>query len=60
MQYNYFQYQVMFFSVFIIFANFQDYINKVLVEKINIFIIIYINNIMIFIKNTSQSYIKAI
>lgn len=39
---------------------FQDYINKIFIEKPNLFVIIYMNNILIYIKDFGQSYIKAI
>ena len=43
----------MFFSLFNILANFQDYINKVLAKKLNIFIIVYLDDIFIYIKDLS-------
>lgn len=41
-------------------ATFQDYINKFLAEKLNIFIIIYLNIIPIYSKNKGKKYVKAI
>ncbi len=41
-------------------ATFQEYINKILVEKLNIFVIIYLDNIFIYTKNKRKDYIKAI
>ena len=32
-------------------ASFQGYINKILAEKLGIFIIVYLNNILIYIKD---------
>ena len=32
-------------------ASFQDYINKILAKKINIFIIVYLDNIFIYTKD---------
>lgn len=32
-------------------ASFQDYINKILVEKLDIFVIVYLDEILINIKN---------
>ena len=32
-------------------ANFQDYINKILIKKLNIFIIVYLNDIIIYTKD---------
>ena len=41
-------------------ANFQRYINKILIEKLKVFIIVYLDNILIYIENRSQSHINAI
>ena len=32
-------------------ASFQDYINKILAKKLDIFVIIYLNDILIYIKD---------
>ena len=50
----------MFFGFFNISTTFQKYINKILIEKFDIFIIIYLDNILIYIKDLSQAYIEAI
>ena len=34
-------------------ASFQGYINKILAEKLNIFVIVYLDDIFIYIKNLS-------
>ena len=60
MQYGYFEYQVMSFSLFNTSASFQDYIKKILVEKLDVFVIVYLNDILIYIKNTGQGYVKAV
>ncbi len=41
-------------------ATFQDYINKILVEKLNIFIIVYLDNIFIYTENERKEYIKVV
>ncbi len=41
-------------------ANFQGYINKILTKKLDVFIIIYSDNILISIKESGQPYIEAI
>ena len=41
-------------------ATFQRYINMILAKKLNIFIIIYLDNILICTKNLDQLYVKAI
>ena len=40
-------------------AIFQKYVNKILTEKLNIFMIIYLDNILIYTKNPSQPHVKA-
>ena len=41
-------------------ASFQDYINKIPVKKLNIFIIVYLNNIFIYTKDPGQAHINAV
>ena len=41
-------------------ANFQGYINKILIEKLNFFVIIYLDDILIYIKDKSQGHIEAV
>ena len=41
-------------------ASFQSYINKILAKKLDIFVIIYLNNIFIYIKDLGQSHIKTV
>ena len=50
----------MLFGLFNFLASFQDYINKILAKKLDIFAIIYLNNIFIYTKNPKQSYIKVV
>ena len=38
----------------------KRYINKILAKKLNIFIIIYLNDILIYMKNLEQLYIEAV
>lgn len=40
-------------------ANFQGYINKILAKKFDIFIIIYLDDIFIYIEDPNQSYVTA-
>ena len=51
--YGYFKYQVMFFGLFNAPAIFQGYINKILAKKLDIFVIVYLNDILIYTKNSS-------
>ncbi len=57
---SYFKYQVMPFSLSNASANFQEYINKILAEKLNNFIIVYLDNILIHSENLRQSHKEAI
>ena len=41
-------------------ASLQGYINKILAKKLDIFVIIYLNNIFIKIKYLDQAYVNAI
>ncbi len=41
-------------------ANFQSYINKILAEKLNVFIIMYLDNILVYTKESSQSHMEAV
>ena len=43
-----------------VLASFQSYINKISAKKLNIFIIVYPNNILICIKDAGQAYIETI
>ena len=47
------------FSLFNALATFQGYVNKILAEKLNIFIIVYLDDILIYIKDPSQPYVEA-
>lgn len=41
-------------------VSFQGYINKIVAKNIDILIIIYLNNILIYIKDSSQLYVKIV
>ena len=41
-------------------ASFQRYINKILAEKLDIFIIIYFNDILIYTEDPGQAYVNAV
>ena len=40
-------------------ASFQGYINKILAKKLNIFVIIYLDNIFIYTKDPGQAYVNV-
>ena len=41
-------------------ASFQSYINKILAKKLNIFIIVYLNNIFIYTKDPGQGHVEVV
>ena len=41
-------------------ASFHNYINKILAKKLNIFVIVYLNDIFIYVKDLSQAHVNAI
>ena len=49
--YGHLEYQVMPFDFSNAPASFQRYANKILVEKLDVFIIVYFNDILIYIKD---------
>ncbi len=60
MKYGHFKSQVMLFDHFITSASFQDYINKILAEKHDIFVVVYLDDILIYIKNPGQPYMEVV
>ena len=47
------------FKLFDALISFYSYINKILAKKLDIFVIIYMNDIFIYIKNLNQDYVEA-
>ena len=41
-------------------AIFQGYVNKILAEKLDIFVVIYLDDILIYTKNPGQPYVEAV
>ena len=50
-QCSHFESQIMFFVLFNVAASFHDYINNILAKKLNIIVIIYLNDILIYTKD---------
>ena len=50
----------MLFSFSNTLAIFQGYVNKILAEKLDIFVIVYLDDILIYIKDPDQPYIEAV
>ena len=59
-RYGYFKYQVLPFWLFYAPISFQGYINKILAEKLNIFVLVSFNNILIYTEKTSQLYVAVV
>ena len=59
-RYGHFEYQVMPFGLSNAPATFQGYVNKILAEKLDIFVVVYLDNILIYTKDLGQPYVEAI
>ena len=59
-RYGHFEYQVMFFGLSIIPATFQGYVNKIVAEKLDIFLVIYLDDILIYTKNLGQTHVEVV
>ena len=59
-QYGHFKYQVISFGLFNAPATFQRYINKILAKKLDVFVIIYLDNILIYMEDSGQLHVEAI
>ena len=59
-RYGYFEYQVMFFGLSNASASFQDYINKILAKKLDICVIVYLDDILVYTKDLCQPYVNVV
>ena len=59
-QYSHFEYQVMLFGLSNAPATFQGYVNKILAEKLDIFVIVYLNDILIYTEDPGQPHVEAV
>ena len=41
-------------------ASFQGYINKILAEKLDVFVIFYLDNILIYTEDAGQAHVNAV
>ena len=58
--YGHFKYQIMLFGLSNAPGSFQGYINKILAEKLDIFVIVYLNDILIYTKDPCQTHVDAV
>ena len=59
-RYRHFEYQVMAFGLSNTSASFHDYMNEILAKKHNIFVIVYLNNILIYTKDACPAHVEAV
>ncbi len=59
-RYGHFEYQVMPFGLINAPATFQGYINKILAEKLDVFVIVYLNDILIYTKSEGEEHVQAV
>ena len=59
-RYDHFEYQVMPFGLTNAPGSFQSYVNKILAEKLDIFVIVYLDNILIYTKDPGKAHVEAI
>ena len=59
-RYGHFEYQVMPFGLTNAPASFQGYINKIFAEKLNIFVIVYLDDILIYTNDDGDGHVTAI
>ncbi len=59
-RYGHFKYQVMPFRFFSVPASFQGHINKIHAEKFDIFVVVYLDDILIYTKDSGQPHIEIV
>ncbi len=58
--YGHFKYQVMPFGLTNASATFQGYINKILAEKLDVFVIVYLDDIFIYTESEGKEDVQAV
>ncbi len=58
--YGHFKYQVMPFGLTNVPATFQGYIDKILAEKLDVFVIVYLDDILIYTESEGKEHVQAV
>ena len=48
------------FELFNALASFQGYINKILAKKLNVFVIVYLDDILIYTEDEDPGHVEAV
>lgn len=59
-RYSYFKYQMTLFGLINVPAIFQGYINKILIKRLDVFMIVYLDDILIYTKSEKKEYVEAV
>ena len=59
-RYGHFEYQVIPFGLTNALVTFQGYINKILAEKLNVFVIVYLDDILIYPESKGEKHVQAV
>ncbi len=59
-RYGHFEYQLMPFGLTNTSTPFQGYINKILAEKLDVFVILYLDDIFIYIESKGKEHVQAV
>ena len=59
-RYGHFEYQVMFFGLPNAPTSFQRYINKILTKKLDVFVIVYPDNSLIYTEDKGRGHVEAV
>ncbi len=59
-RYGHFEYQVMLFGLTNGPVTFQGYINKILAEKLDVFVIVYLDDILIYTESEGDEHVQAV
>lgn len=59
-EYGHYKYEMIPFGLSNALASFKSYINKILSKKLNIIVIVYLNDIIIHRNNFEQAHVDAI